>query len=68
MRYPGVRQRIREPPQPTTAPPGSLEKIRVLTVRALLNQDLFHPDDAREIHHQEHFTLPSPDRPRTWKP
>jgi hypothetical protein len=34
------------PPRPTSAAPGSLEKIKVLTARASLGQSLFHPDDA----------------------
>ena len=31
---------------PTNALPGSLEKIRVLTLRAELGQELWHHDDA----------------------
>lgn len=33
---------------PTTAPPGSREKIEVMTLRAAARADLFHPDDARD--------------------
>lgn len=33
-------------PEPTSAPPGSLEKVRVLMMRALHRQELWHPDDA----------------------
>ena len=32
---------------PTTAAPGSLEKLAVLEMRARLNQALWHPLDAR---------------------
>jgi hypothetical protein len=35
------------PPLPTTAPPGSPQKLRVLEERARLHQALFHPFDAR---------------------
>lgn len=35
------------PPLPTTAPPGSPEKLKVLEERARLKQALFHPADAR---------------------
>jgi hypothetical protein len=32
--------------QPTSAPPGSPEKIFVLAARAASGQELWHPDDA----------------------
>ena len=32
---------------PTSAPPGSRRKIRILALRARLGLPLFHPDDAR---------------------
>jgi hypothetical protein len=32
---------------PTTAPPGSPEKLAILEQRAKLKQSLFHPADAR---------------------
>lgn len=34
------------PARPTSALPGSAEKIRVLAERAQLGQQLWHPDDA----------------------
>jgi hypothetical protein len=34
------------PPFPTSAPPGSPEKIALLVQRAQLRQQLFHPNDA----------------------
>jgi hypothetical protein len=34
------------PPVPTKAPPGSPEKIALLSQRAQQRQELFHPDDA----------------------
>jgi hypothetical protein len=33
-------------PQPTSALPGTDEKVAVMVVRARLGQALFHPDDA----------------------
>ena len=38
--------RITLPPFPTAALPGTQEKIAILTQRASLGQELFHPDDA----------------------
>jgi hypothetical protein len=35
------------PVEPTTAAPGSLEKLAVLEMRARLRQSLWHPLDAR---------------------
>ncbi len=35
------------PAVPTLAPPGSIEKMRVLEQRAKSNVALWHPDDAR---------------------
>ena len=34
------------PPFPTSAAPGSPEKIAILAQRAQLRQELWHPDDA----------------------
>lgn len=34
------------PPEPTDAPPGSLEKIEVMEARALAEVAIFHPEDA----------------------
>ncbi len=34
------------PPSPTSAIPGSREKLAVLAERAQLRQNLWHPDDA----------------------
>jgi hypothetical protein len=34
-------------PAPTSAPPGSARKVRVLCYRAAMGLELFHPDDAR---------------------
>jgi hypothetical protein len=43
----GVGSRAPRPAAfPTAAAPGSLEKILVLTQRAELRQDLWHPEDA----------------------
>jgi hypothetical protein len=36
------------PVRPTTAPPGSPEKVAILAERARLKQSLWHPDDARD--------------------
>jgi hypothetical protein len=45
------------PGQPTDAPPGSEQKIRVLTERASRRESLFHPlDGRRTIRH--HFAKP----------
>lgn len=33
-------------PQPTTAWPGTPEKVEVLAARLLAGEDLWHPDDA----------------------
>jgi hypothetical protein len=33
---------------PTSAPPGSARKVRVLAFRAAMGLELFHPDDARD--------------------
>lgn len=38
--------RIVEPDEPTTALPGTEEKVRVMIQRAALRQGLFHPNDA----------------------
>ncbi len=43
----GTRKVERLLPEPTDAPPGSEEKIRVLQERWRLGQQLKHPDDAR---------------------
>ena len=37
------------PPSPTTAAPGTPEKLAVLEQRARLKQALFHPADARYV-------------------
>jgi hypothetical protein len=34
-------------PAPTSAPPGSARKVRVLAFRASMGLELFHPLDAR---------------------
>ena len=39
-------RKVKPAPFPTNALPGSLEKILVLTQRAALGQELWHPDDA----------------------
>lgn len=36
------------PPQPTSASPGTPEKVAVLEERARLKLSLWHPEDARE--------------------
>ncbi len=47
LRGPGAYQRDAAPPAfPTTAPPGSPEKIAVLTERVRRRQSLGHPEDA----------------------
>lgn len=38
--------RITMPPAPTSARPGSPEKLAILAERARLRQALWHPDDA----------------------
>src|SRR5579859_227383 len=38
--------RFTQPTFPTAALPGTPEKIAILTQRAALGQELFHPDDA----------------------
>lgn len=38
--------RVKPPPEPTLAPPGSAEKVRVLEQRARRGEALWHPDDA----------------------
>jgi hypothetical protein len=38
--------RFRLPAFPTAALPGTAEKIAILSQRAALGQELFHPDDA----------------------
>jgi hypothetical protein len=38
--------RITQPPFPTSALPGTPEKIAILAQRAGLGQELWHPDDA----------------------
>lgn len=42
---------LRDPPlpEPTQAKPGTEQKIAVLVDRAAARQQLFHPDDAKEI-------------------
>lgn len=37
---------VTPPPYPTTAPPGSPEKIAIMQQRAEARQELFHPKDA----------------------
>ena len=38
--------RLRQPPEPTQALPGSVEKIIVLRERVRLGLELWHPEDA----------------------
>jgi hypothetical protein len=38
--------RVPLPPEPTSAPPGSPEKVAILMERARKRQALWHPDDA----------------------
>jgi hypothetical protein len=45
--YRGVGTSGRKPCEPTTARPGSPEKIAVLEGRAERGEMLFHPDDGR---------------------
>lgn len=40
---------VTEPQEPTDAPPGSEEKIRVLAERAAAGQSLHHPEDSLAI-------------------
>lgn len=42
----GLRDPRKLPPEPTSAPPGSLEKLGVLAARAAAGQRLWHPLDA----------------------
>jgi hypothetical protein len=39
------REPVSRPGEPTTAPPGSARKIRVLMERASRREALFHPQD-----------------------
>jgi hypothetical protein len=39
------REPVSQPGEPTSAPPGSAIKIRVLTERAARREALFHPQD-----------------------
>ena len=39
--------RTQLPPLPTSALPGTPEKVAILEQRACLHQDLWHPNDAR---------------------
>jgi hypothetical protein len=39
------REPVSRPGEPTSAPPGSAVKIRVLTERASRREALFHPED-----------------------
>jgi hypothetical protein len=41
-----VIRQVRPMPEPTTALPGTPEKVAVLAERARLHQLLWHPDDA----------------------
>lgn len=41
-----LRRPPRRPASPTSAPPGSEEKVAVLAERARRHERLFHPDDA----------------------
>lgn len=40
-------QRVTQPPHPTTAPPGSEEKIKVMEERLSLGYHLYHPRDNK---------------------
>lgn len=47
-----------EPPrtgEPTSAPPGSRAKFRILAERVLRGETLFHPDDARTYNENPAF-------------
>jgi hypothetical protein len=44
--YVGCQGAERTLPEPTRAPPGSAEKVRVLEERAASNQLLWHPEDG----------------------
>ena len=41
-----LNRRVELPPEPTSARPGSAEKVWVLQQRARNHQALWHPDDA----------------------
>jgi hypothetical protein len=45
------REPVSRPGEPTSAPPGSARKIRVLMERAARREALFHPDDnLKRVH------------------
>jgi hypothetical protein len=44
----GTGNHDRPPPAPTSAPPGSPDKLAVLEQRAAAGQELWHPDDRHE--------------------
>jgi hypothetical protein len=52
MNINGTREAASRPGEPTDAPPGSPNKIRVLTERASRREPLFHPQDnlKRQFH------------------
>jgi hypothetical protein len=54
----GFKCRAPLPATPTTALPGSAEKVRVLRERAKRGEQLFHPRDARP---------PAADKPEQWQ-
>lgn len=43
-------------PDPTTANPGTREKVAVMKRRFALGQWLFHPDDEKVLGHREHYS------------
>lgn len=44
------------PPYPTTAPPGTLEKIEVMQERLAQGYHLHHPDDVKLEHEEVSIT------------
>jgi hypothetical protein len=56
------RQSPAIPSAPTSAPPGSPEKVAVLMQRARLKQALWHPQDAAAATRSERHALLLPSR------
>ena len=45
----GLTGSNKPPKKPTTAPVGSVEKLKVMRARARAGVSLFHPDDSKEV-------------------
>lgn len=49
-------------PQPTTARPGSTERVRIYCERLAAGQELFHPDDESVAWERADFSCRATDR------